>query len=115
MSGADKEKLFAECHLVCLPTKYPAEASPLVLLEALARDRPILATHWRGIPEIVSADIGRLVPTANAEVLAAGLLEGLLALRAAPPDRGRARSRFLARYTTARHLASLAAALRTLE
>ena len=115
VSGADKEKLFAECHLVCLPSRYPAEASPLVLLEALARDRPILATRWRGIPEIVSADIGRLVSPASAETISEGLVEGLLALRAAPPDRGRARSRFLARYTTARHLASLAAALRTLE
>ena len=110
VSGADKEQLFAECHLVCLPSRYPAEGSPLVLLEALAHDRPILATRWRGITEIVSADIGRLVPPRDADALT----EALLALRAAPPDRGRARSRFLARYTTARHLSSLAAALRTL-
>lgn len=111
VGGAEKENLFAECHLVCLPTRYPAEASPLVLLEALAHDRPILATRWRGIPEIVSADIGRIVSPGDDGALA----EALLALRATPPDAGRARSRYLARYTVERHLHALAAALRTLE
>jgi glycosyltransferase involved in cell wall biosynthesis len=107
VAGAAKARLFAECHLVCLPSRYAAEGQPLVLLEALAHDRPILATRWRGIPDIVTPEVGALVAPGDDAALA----DALLALRAQPPAAGVCRARFLARYTVEQHLAALADAL----
>ncbi|MEJ1972973.1 MAG: glycosyltransferase family 4 protein [Lacunisphaera sp.] len=51
--GPDKVRLLRESDCLCLPTRYPAEGQPLVLLEAMAADLPIVATHWAGIPDTV--------------------------------------------------------------
>jgi glycosyltransferase involved in cell wall biosynthesis len=52
------------------------EGIPMVLLEALALERPIIASRVGGIPEVMSHGLsGMLVPPANAGELAAGLLE----------------------------------------
>ena len=111
VAGAEKTRLFAECHIVCLPSRYPAEGQPLVLLEALAYDRPIVATRWRGIPDIVTPAVGLLVSPGDDAALAAALLE----LCAHPPPAGNCRARFLTHYTVEQHLRALAAALRTIE
>ncbi len=50
------------------------EGIPMVLLEALAMRRPVIATRVGGIPEVVSHGIsGMLVSPANPDELAAGL------------------------------------------
>lgn len=104
---AEKNRLFAECHCLCLPTRYEAEALPLVLLEALAHDRPIVATRWRGVPNIVSPDVGRLVEVDDDSALVAALQD----VCARPPPPGICRTRFLEHYTVDQHLANLASAL----
>jgi glycosyltransferase involved in cell wall biosynthesis len=106
-SESVKEQLFAECQMVLLPTHYPAEAFPLVALEALAHDRPIIATRWRGLPDIVTPDVGLLVPVDDHAALVAALLE----MRAQPPLLGTCRARYEAHYTLDRHLTALATAL----
>lgn len=108
---AAKARLFATTHALLFPTHYPAEGMPLVALEALAHDRPIIATHWRALPEIVTSEVGALVPSGDAAALSAALLQ----MRAHPPAPGVCRARFLERFTIERHLASLAAALRALD
>lgn len=110
VSGGEKAALFRDSHAFLFPTRYPAEGSPLVLLEALAHDRPILATRWRGIPEIVGDDAGLLVPPGDEEALVAGLLS----LRTRAFAAGACRARFLALYTSTRHLATLATVLRAI-
>jgi glycosyltransferase involved in cell wall biosynthesis len=107
-SETGKRRLFAVSHALLFPSTYPAEGLPLVLLEALAHDRPIVATHWRGIPEVVAPEVGRLVPPHDPDALTAALLD----LQARPPAAGVCRARFLAKFTRERHLAVLAAALR---
>jgi glycosyltransferase involved in cell wall biosynthesis len=53
-----------------------AEGMPRVILEAMAAGLPCIATDVGGIPEIMnSPDIGLLVPAANAEALAAAMME----------------------------------------
>jgi glycosyltransferase involved in cell wall biosynthesis len=111
VSADEKRRLFEASHCVCMPTRYSAEAQPLVLLEALAHDRPIVATRWRGIPEIMSRDTGILVSPDDD----AGLVDALLHLRNQPSVVGACRTRFLELYSADRHLAALATALRTLE
>jgi glycosyltransferase involved in cell wall biosynthesis len=108
VDGETKRRLFAASHLLCFPTHYPAEGMPLVAIEALAHDRPVVATAWRALPDVVTAGVGVLVPPRDE----AALVGALLALRANPPPAGACRSRFLGCFTLERHLHRLAGALR---
>jgi glycosyltransferase involved in cell wall biosynthesis len=105
-----KARLFAECHALLFPTRYPAEGMPLVAIEALAYDRPVIATHWRALPEIVTPEVGILVPPGNESALAAAVL----LLRKNPPAPRVCRTRFLAHFTLERHLVMLSESLTTL-
>jgi glycosyltransferase involved in cell wall biosynthesis len=109
VQGAEKTNLLRQSHCLCLPTTYPAEGQPLVLLEAMAHDLPVVATRWAAIPDTVPPE-AILVAPGHAEALAAALTR----LRATPPPAGAFRRHYLARFTTYRHLAALAAALRAL-
>ena len=63
------------CDAFCLPSR--REGCPNVVLEALASGRPVVASHVGGVPELVSADNGILVPSENPESLAAGMQEAM--------------------------------------
>jgi teichuronic acid biosynthesis glycosyltransferase TuaC len=61
----------AAADLVTLPSYM--EGCPNVILEAIACGRPVVATHVGGIPEVVSADCGCLVPPGDVNALARAL------------------------------------------
>ena len=89
---ADVLSLVQACDVFVLPS--PAEPFGLVLLEAMALSKPVVACSSGGPIEIVSAgETGLLVPPSNAEALAAALRTLLenrdLAVRFG--ERGRAR------------------------
>lgn len=105
--SAAKRGLFADSHCLIFPTRYAAEGQPLVVLEALAHDLPVIATRWRALPDIITPECGRLVAGQDA----AGLAEALVDLQRSPPPAGLRRARFLHKFTLERHLDSLAAAL----
>ncbi|MBS0632851.1 MAG: glycosyltransferase family 4 protein [Verrucomicrobia bacterium] len=107
VTGEEKEKLFAACHVVCLPTHYAHEAQPLVALEALAHDRPLIATNWRGLPETVPPGTP-LVPPRDPAALAAALARS----QASPPLLCLQREYFLAHYIASHHITALASTLR---
>jgi colanic acid/amylovoran biosynthesis glycosyltransferase len=46
-----------------------AEGLPMVIMEALAMRRPVVSTYVAGIPELVDADCGWLVPAGSVEPL----------------------------------------------
>jgi glycosyltransferase involved in cell wall biosynthesis len=72
------------------------EGLGLVFLEAMATGIPVLATRVSAVPEVVvDGETGRLVPPADAEALARGMLELAAdpALRLRLADRGKARVR----------------------
>ena len=60
-----------------------AEGLPVVLMEALATRRPVVSTYIAGIPELVDAQCGWLVPAGDAGALADAMAEAL----AASPER----------------------------
>ncbi len=60
-----------------------AEGLPVVLMEALAARRPVITTYIAGIPELVDAGCGWLVPAGSVERLADAMAEAL----AASPER----------------------------
>jgi glycosyltransferase involved in cell wall biosynthesis len=102
----EKARLFQTSHAFCLPTRHEPEGQPLVLLEAMAHDLPIVATRWRAIPDTAPPE-AVLVEPGDAEALSAALVQ----LRKSPPPASVFRRHYLSRYTTGQHLASLAAAL----
>ena len=72
---AEVARWMAASDLVTLPSY--SEGHPNVLVEALACGRPVVATPVGGIPEVVDADSGILVPARDAAALAAGLAQAL--------------------------------------
>ena len=75
-----------------------ADALPTTIIQALAAGTPIVATRVGGIPELVTSDLGALVPPSNPEKLA----EVMAALAQAPHVRESmgtaAQRRFAERY-----------------
>lgn len=59
----------------CLPSR--REGCPNVVLEALASGRPVVASSVGGLPELVQANNGILVPPEAPEALAEGIQEAL--------------------------------------
>jgi glycosyltransferase involved in cell wall biosynthesis len=95
----DVSALLAAADLVVLPTLF--EGLPLIILEAMAAGRPVVATSTLGTDEAVVDDVtGRLVPPGNPQALAAGVLEVLtspkLAVRWGAAGRERWRREFTA-------------------
>ncbi len=71
-SQDDMPKVFAQCHIVCLPSY--REGVPKVLIEAAACARPIVTTDVPGCREIVRhEENGLLVPANDAQSLAKAL------------------------------------------
>jgi glycosyltransferase involved in cell wall biosynthesis len=88
----DVGRVLGGCDLVVHPTRF--DALPTALIEALAAGRPVLASDVGGVPEIVTPDVGRLVPPGDLAALAQAITD----LEAAPHLRARwgaaARTRF---------------------
>lgn len=60
-----------------------AEGLPVVVMEAMAAGRPVIATAIAGVPELVSPDCGWLVPAGDTQ----GLAQAMITLAATPLDR----------------------------
>ncbi|MFN3845670.1 MAG: glycosyltransferase [Paracoccaceae bacterium] len=60
-----------------------AEGLPMVIMEAMAAGRPVIATAIAGIPELVTPDTGWLVPAGDADALA----QAIRAMALTPVDR----------------------------
>jgi colanic acid/amylovoran biosynthesis glycosyltransferase len=66
--------LYADADIFCLPSL--AEGLPVVLMEAMAMELPVVTTRIMGIPELVTDRVcGLLVPPGRADALAAALVE----------------------------------------
>jgi glycosyltransferase involved in cell wall biosynthesis len=69
--GAKKFELLAACDAFVLPTYYRDEGQPIAVIEALASALPVVATEYRGIPEILPEEMRALcVPPKDPEAIA---------------------------------------------
>lgn len=105
----DVPELLAGSELFVLPSLF--EGLPLVVLEAMAAGLSVVGTRVGGTTEAVEDGVtGRLVPTADSETLAAGIVEALQA-----PDLaarwGQAGSRRVVQFFSATRMANQTAAL----
>ena len=66
-----KWKAYAGADIFCFPTHYSAESFGLVAVEAMMFGLPVVATNWRGLPDIVvDGETGFLVPPRDAKSIA---------------------------------------------
>ena len=71
--GHDVLGVIADGDLLVVASDY--EGQPLVVLEALALGRPVVATAVGRVPELVSPAVGRVVPPGDPQALGAALAE----------------------------------------
>lgn len=93
----DVPALIAGCDVFCLPST--AEGLPLVILEAMAQGKPVVASSVGGTPElVVHGETGLLVPPADIDALcgalAALLTDGERARRLGEAGADRVRTKF---------------------
>ncbi len=73
VDDAQLNALYAHCHALLLPTRF--EGMPTVVLEAMARARPVLVSDVGASAELVGPDNGFLIPPGNADALYDALLK----------------------------------------
>lgn len=72
--GDEKWQYFREADIFCFPSHYESESFGNVAVEAMMFSLPVVATQWRGIPDIVEdGKTGWLVPIKDPEVTANAL------------------------------------------
>jgi glycosyltransferase involved in cell wall biosynthesis len=110
--GVNKWKVFHRAHILCFPSFFESESFGNVLLEGMMFGLPIVATRWRGIPDVVDdGDNGLLVPARDSAALARALdvLISNPELRHRMGQRGR--RKYLDRFTLPTHLRQMEAFL----
>ena len=76
VTGEEKWELYRRAYAFFFPSFYESENFPLVLIEAMAFGLPIVATNWRGIPELViEGETGRLCDVQSCEQFSFALNE----------------------------------------
>lgn len=106
--SAEVRRWLSESRAVVLPSF--AEGIPVVLMEAMALGRPVIATYVGGIPELVSPGVnGWLVPAGAVDELARAMREALALPAAALDALGEAgRHRVRARHELSAEVGKLA-------
>lgn len=115
LTGAAKDAAYAAADIFCFPTFYESENLSVVVIEAMLHGLPIVATRWRGLPDLVADGInGLLVPPCDPRAVADAVASLL-----ADPDRLRqmgaaSRAFYLERFTLDTYRARVEAALATI-
>jgi glycosyltransferase involved in cell wall biosynthesis len=102
--GAEKAALLREADVFVLPTRYPVEAQPVALLEAMASGCAIVTTRAGEIPTILDEESSILLETSSADAVEAALQS--LAINRERRSRlaSAAHRRFIERFGIERHL-----------
>lgn len=96
-TNAEVRRRIGETRALLLPSH--AEGLPIVIMEAFAMGRPVIATRIAGIPELVDEKCGWLVEPGDAEGLAEAITEVMAANKATLAKMGReGRKRIIARH-----------------
>jgi colanic acid/amylovoran biosynthesis glycosyltransferase len=110
-SGAEVRTELLAGRAMVLPSF--AEGLPVVIMEALALERPVISTYVAGIPELVDAGCGWMVPAGSTDALVDAMVAALQADAPALTRLGQeGRRRVLARHSAALAAELLDAAFR---
>lgn len=115
LTGDDKWQAYREADVFFFPSHYPTEASPIVLMEALAAGLAIVTTEWNGIPALMKGCASaQLLPIHSPEQYADALME-LQSKRDQLPEYAKAsRSFYEANFTPAKFIERVETALHPL-
>ena len=61
VQGSQKVELFLRAQVLLFPTRYPKEAFPLCVLEALSFGIPVICSDEGALPSIIDDSVGRIV------------------------------------------------------
>lgn len=111
VSGLAKATLLRESDVLIFPTQYPHEGQPLVLIEALAFDLPIVTTRWRAIPGMLPKEQVWFVDPANLDEMANAVYAACQGRSERTENEGALRKHFREHFTLERHLEAMKAAL----
>lgn len=112
VSGDEKDRLLAESHWFALPTRYDAEGQPISIIEAMAWGCPVIATDYRGIPDLVAdGETGWLLATPDPAAIAGRLRQICATPEVFSRASAAARARFEERFTPEAHLRAMRAVL----
>jgi len=103
--GDRLREAYAGATIFCLPTQYESEAMPRVVIEAMQFGLPVVATAWRGIPDMIEDGVqGVLTPVGDV----VALMEALASLLRDPARGARmgtaGRQRYEACFTVKRQM-----------
>ena len=85
-----------------------AEGLPIVLMEALALEKPVITTFIAGIPELVDRDCGWIIPAGSVPALVDAMRQALDTPSARLTELGKeGRRRVMASYDAYRNAAGL--------
>jgi len=101
VADAEKTLLLSESDILLFPSVYAHEGQPVSIIEALASGLPVIATRWRGIPELLEGTDAQLIEGQDPVALA-----GAIRLAAGADIDSRGRQRFIDRYSVESHLDS---------
>jgi glycosyltransferase involved in cell wall biosynthesis len=75
VTGKQKDELLLSSDIFVLPTYYPFEGQPTVIIEAMAAGCPVISTNHAAIPEtVVDGHTGILIPPCDPETLSEAIL-----------------------------------------
>ncbi|AXO15720.1 glycosyltransferase family 4 protein [Thalassospira indica] len=78
VSDPERQAAFEKSDLFIFPSHYPNEAQPLVVLEAMAANVPVITSDIATVPEFVrDGETGRLCPPQNPEQLANAIIAAI--------------------------------------
>jgi glycosyltransferase involved in cell wall biosynthesis len=95
VSGDAKDRLLRGSDCLCLPSRYPTEAHPVVVIEAMAYGLEIVVSRWRALPTLVP-DEAEVVDIRSPAQIARALRRVM-----GRGSAGAMRARFLSRYEAA--------------
>src|SRR5207249_3021130 len=101
-----KAELLKKSDCLCFPTYYSAEGQPVSVIEAMAFGLAIVASAWRGIPELLPEHYPFLIPERDPSAIARALVESMRTDFAKE-----LRSRYSETFTERSHLKTLIHAL----
>ena len=108
VEGEDKWRLYRDASVFFFPSFYESENFPLVLIEAMAFGLPVVATRWRGIPQLVAeGETGALLDVHDIEGFAVEIEHLLTSPGRWEAMSSAARSRYGERYTEEAFLAGM--------
>ena len=116
ITGEEKWKAFKDADVFCFPSHYYAESFGVVLIEAMSFGLPIVATRWRGIPDVVGGSGGAFIVEPKSPELVAQHLKSLLSDEELRVSMGRKnRAWFCDHYTVEKYREAFESALLKLQ